>query len=188
MNVRRDLTPLSGLAGIEVFNTTCARKGRGESALTWDDWMAHLEHPVPAIAGDDAHDNPLVGNDELQAWTMVRARERTADAILEAIVQGESYATMGPEIRGVTLRFDAAGAPSPAHTLRASVSSSPAVRVVAVCDVYGADFPRGPAGPEFDEATLWLPSKTRWVRFEVIDARGLKAWSNPFTITGAPPA
>ena len=33
VNILRDTLPLTGLAGIEVFNTTCRRHGRGESSV-----------------------------------------------------------------------------------------------------------------------------------------------------------
>ena len=39
VNILRDTMPLRGLAGIEVFNTTCRCMGRGESSVHWDDWM-----------------------------------------------------------------------------------------------------------------------------------------------------
>ena len=41
-----------GLAGIEVFNTTCRCAGRGESSIHWDDWMALENRLYPAMANE----------------------------------------------------------------------------------------------------------------------------------------
>ena len=49
INVRRDVTPLTGLAGIEVFNTICQRMGRGEAGID----LGRLDGPRrPPAAGD----------------------------------------------------------------------------------------------------------------------------------------
>ena len=103
-NVRRDVLPLYGLSGIEVFNTLCQRMGRGESGQIWDDWLAHSKHLLPAIANDDCHGTNH-GDDRFQGWTMVRSVERTPRAIIEAIERGSSYCTNGPEIRALSVEF-----------------------------------------------------------------------------------
>ena len=95
----RDVTPLHRLAGIEVFNTICQRTGRGVG-----DYLGRLVGPCrpPAacdIANDDCHGTPDHGNDLFQGWTMVRAAERTPQAIVTAIERGASYCTTGPQIR-----------------------------------------------------------------------------------------
>lgn len=59
-----------------------------------------------------------------------------------------------------------------------------ALRVTAICSRRGTDCPAGPLDPgrPFEHATLLLP-QADWVRVEVIDAHGLKAWSNPIDLT-----
>ena len=189
MNVRRDVIQLNGLAGVEVFNTICQRMGRGESGLIWDDWMDLAGHPIPAIANDDCHGNPLRGNDLFQGWTMVYSSERTPQAIIHASEQGMSYCTMGPEIRSLKVTQSATSEQTKAP-FSLEVSCSPAVRVNAVCSFrqgksLGADYPAGPVdlARPFENAVmpLW---QTDWVRVEVIDANGRKAWSNPIDLTG----
>ena len=101
INVRRDVMPLTGLAGIEVFNTICQRMGRGEAGIIWDDWMDHAGHPLPAIANDDCHGNPAHGDDLFQGWSMVRAADRSPQAIVAALERGDRTARHGPEIRSL---------------------------------------------------------------------------------------
>ncbi len=38
-------------------------------------------------------------------------------------------------------------------------------------------------GALFETATFALRANARWVRFEIVDDRGRKAWSNPFDLT-----
>ena len=184
INVRRDVLPLTGLAGIEVFNTICQRMGRGESALIWDDWLDHADRLLPAIASDDCHGSPEHGDDLFQGWTMVRSIDRTPQAIVAALERGSSYSTTGPEIR--SLRITRPARPDfPSRPLRLALDCSPAVRVTAVCSRRGADYPAGPLDPSrpFQRAVVPLPLAD-WVRVEVADANGRKAWSNPVDLTG----
>lgn len=183
ISVLRDVAPLRGLAGIEIFNTVCERMARGESGSIWDEWMLHAATGVPAIANDDCHNNPIHGDDEFQGWTMVRAADRTPQSILTAIATGAAYTTTGPEIRGVTLQRSA-DPPHERYAIEATIRCSPVCGVKAICDGMGDDMPKGPHGPLFEEATLHLSNSSRWVRFEIVDERNRKAWTNPFDLRG----
>ena len=183
INVRRDVMPLTGLAGIEVFNTVCQRMGRGEAGIIWDDWMDHAGHPLPAIANDDCHGSPTHGDDLFQGWSMVRAADRSPRAIVAALERGASYCTTGPEIRSLRVTRSAQSE-SPNRPYRLEVSCSPALRVTAVCSQTGVDYPLGPTDPgnPFEHAVLEL-READWVRVEVLDTHGRKAWSNPIDLT-----
>lgn len=178
INALRDYMPLRGISGVEVYNTLCARSGRGESSVIWDDWMTLLGNTVPAVANDDCHSIRDHGKDEFQAWTMVRVKERSVAAVLEALKNGDSYCSAGPEIHSVEIKtapHPVSGKPVPAATLRTSAVK----RIVAVCDIFGADWPMGPPQEVFEEATVYMNPGVRWARFEVIDHAGAKAWTNP---------
>ena len=178
VNIMRDVLPLKGLAGIEVFNTTCRRAGRGESAVHWDDWMEQTGRLLPALCDDDAHARQEDRHDTYQGWTWVRVKERSSAAISQALAQGASYGSTGPQINGISLSV----ADAERKLVQATVSCSEAQRVSAVCNTYGTDY-RDPDGKTFEEATFPLRPGARWVRFEVIDPQGEKAWSNPFDLT-----
>ena len=181
INVMRDVLPLRGFAGIEVFNTTCRCAGRGESSVNWDDWMEQQTRLYPALANDDAHALASEERDTYQGWTHVRVKERTADAVVAALVAGASYSSTGPEIRSIMIRpinADVDGR----NEFEATVVCSSARRIAAVSDSTGIDYHQH--GALFESATFPLRPNSRWVRFEIVDQRGLKAWSNPFDLTG----
>jgi hypothetical protein len=178
VNILRDTYPLEGLAGVEVFNSTCRRMGRGESGVHWDDWMMLKGHVMPALCNDDSHAREGDRADTYEGWTMARVKERTADAVVEALVNGASYGSTGPQIHGIDItRTDGADGPA----IEASVRCSPAQRIVAVSDTKGASYHEH--GALFEAASVPLAASWRWVRFEVIGPDGAKAWSNPFDLT-----
>ena len=180
VNILRDTLPLHGLAGIEVFNTTCRCAGRGESSVHWDDWMDLLGRPIPALANDDSHALESEERDTYQGWNMVKVRERSAQAIIDALERGSAYVTTGPEIRDIRLRrVDDAGDEN--RVVEASVRCSEAQSILAVFDSYGTEYrPKG--GGTFEAATFRLRPNVKWVRFEIIAPDGAKAWSNPMDL------
>lgn len=180
VNILRDTVPLRGLSGLEVFNTTCRCAGRGESSVHWDDWMSLEDRLYPALANDDAHAAAEARRDTYQGWTMVRVRERTVEAVLAALAAGTAYSSEGPEILDIQVR-DAEGSTDERRMTEATVKCSPARRIAAVSDDWGTEYHQ--YGELFEEATFQVRPNARWVRFEVIGADGLKAWSNPFDLT-----
>ncbi len=179
INVMRDVLPLQGFAGVEVFNTTCRCQGRGESSTHWNDWMEQEDRLYPALANDDSHALEKDQKDTYQAWTMARVKERSAQSIVDALVKGATYCTTGPQIHDISLRR--VDSPDGDRQLvEATISCSEAQRILAVSDTFGREF-RIP-GETFDKATFTLHPASRWVRFEVHAPDGSKAWSNPFDL------
>ncbi len=175
----RDILPLQGLAGIEVFNAIGRCAGRGESGVHWDDWMMLTHQLYPALATDDAHGRDAENWDTYQGWTMVRVKEPTPQAIVTALEKGTSYASTGPEIYDIQLRR----VDDPADERRVvevKMQTSEAQRILGICDAYGASYQT--SGRTFEQATFTLRPDARWVRFEVIAPDGAKAWSNPFDL------
>ena len=180
VNVMRDVLPLRGLAGLEVFNTTCCRAGRGESSIHWDDWMEQEDRLYPALATDDAHARDEAQRDTYGGWTMARVKERTATAVVEALEKGMSYASTGPEI--VDIRLHRVDDPEDEKAVvEVAVRCSEAQRIAVVCDITGTEY-RKP-GQTFDQATFTIRANARWARFEVVGVDGAKAWSQPFDLT-----
>ena len=180
VNILRDTAPLHGFAGVEVFNTTCRRHGRGESSVHWDDWMSLEDRLYPALADDDSHALESENHDTYQGWTVARVKERSTDAILEALVSGATYTTTGPEIHDIRIDNSDDG-PEGSRKSRATISCSEAAKVTAVCNSRGTEHDE--EGRGFESATLDLPPNSRWVRFEIVGLDGSKAWSNPFDLT-----
>jgi len=185
VNILRDTVPLTGLAGIEVFNTTCRCMARGDSSVHWDDWMDFSGQLLPGMANDDSHAAESAERDTYQGWTMVRVKEKTPEAIVAALASGASYSSTGPEIHDIRLQrveVETEEGKAPSHVVEASVRCSAAQRIHAVGNAYGTEYHEG--GKLFETATFKLRPNLNSVRFEILGPDGAKAWSNPFDLTG----
>ena len=88
-----------GLTGLELYNASAEREnGRGDSSYIWD-LALEAGGSLSAIATDDSH-YPLF--DIGDAWTMVRAADRSRLAVLEALRRHDTYASSGPILHDVT--------------------------------------------------------------------------------------
>jgi hypothetical protein len=164
-----DYSPLDGYFAIEVYNDTCMGIGKGFSESAWDDVLDRLG-PVFGIAADDAHGTE---HDCFHGWIMVKSPELTIDGIMNALRAGAFYSTLGPEIvdfdqvdngngkKAVTVKC------SPAQSIVFKGQCSRGRRIVAS------------EGESLTEAAYDVPSGTTYVRVEITDASGKKAWSNP---------
>ena len=100
---------------------------------------------------------------------MVKARELTIESIMEALRTGAFYSTMGPEITDLTLEDKALTAKcSPAQSIVFKAQCSHGQRILP------------PKGELLTEATYNIPESVKYVRVEITDETGKKAWSNPF--------
>ena len=174
-----------GLLGIEVWNSGCELEiGRGDSTVHWDEALER-GRGFTALATDDSH-HP--GYDSGFAWTMVRAAEKSQEAVLEALRTGSFYGSTGPEIRSVEVDEAAV-----------VVECSPAQSVTLVCSrARGARANAGPLGYPKDAqilkrddrglitaVRLERPYEVPFGRIEVADADGRRAWTNPLWIAHA---
>ena len=164
----QDMLDRTGFIGIEVFNFTCeCGIGRGDSGSHWDELLARGQRLL-GLAVDDAHCHYP---DSLGGWIMVKATERTADAILDAILAGSFYASSGPTIEDVTLEEG-----------QVTVRCSPCQAVHVICPTAGCGTTtrrlERDGGP-YTEVTLPLKADWNPIRIECVDDRGRKAWTNP---------
>jgi hypothetical protein len=175
-----DIRSGEGFAGIEVFNGSAELEtGRGDSSSWWDSLLGGGRQ-VFGIGTDDQH-YPLF---ELgAAWTMVRARERTQEAVLEGLRTGASYFSHGPAIHDI--RVDGTSV---------EVACSAARTVVLHMEQeYGVSVSVGLNGRRMgrilETGEHGLITRVRldgdradalYRRVSVIDAEGRRAWSNPF--------
>lgn len=88
-----EIMELTGVLGIEVYNTSTRYIGKAYNMQIWDTILDAGGMKCDAIAVDDTH-RPC---DLFRGWTMVGAREKTQPAVLEALRAGRYYATQGPE-------------------------------------------------------------------------------------------
>ncbi|MEO8423659.1 MAG: CehA/McbA family metallohydrolase [Actinomycetota bacterium] len=169
-----------GLTGLELFNASAEREnGRGNSSYIWD-LALEAGLPLSAIATDDSH-YPLF--DIGDAWTMVRAADRSRDAVLDALRDGRSYASNGPVLHDVRRdgdRIEVRCSPCRSVGLQTRYQEGWAVRA----DHRGRQ--EGARVLERDDAGLVVRAEFRpdiealpFVRVVATDAGGRTAWTNP---------
>ncbi|MEP6973642.1 MAG: hypothetical protein ABI869_05810 [Actinomycetota bacterium] len=169
-----------GLTGLELFNASAEREcGRGDSSYVWD-LALEAGMPLSAIATDDSH-YPLsdIGN----AWTMIRAAERSREAVLEALRGGQTYASHGPMLHDVLRdrdEIDVQCSPCLSVALHSRYQEGWAVRA----DHRGRQ--EGARILERDDRGSIVRARFRpdvdglpFVRVVATDAEGRSAWTNP---------
>ena len=153
--------------GVEVFNSVCeAMDGLGDSSVHFDQALS-AGIRWTAFAVDDAH---RLARDAFGGWIMVKARELTRRAILGAIRKGHFYATQGPVIRSLRVSGGTV-----------HLTCSPARKIV-----WHAEGPHGEVliakrgtRSRGRFALQRLVGRSRYLRLEIVDAAGRKAWCNP---------
>ena len=161
LNTPEQIRALTGLDGIEIYNTVSGmhHSDRPDSGLIVDQ-IATGGLLLPLIAADDTH---YYDGDDCYAWIMVEAADNARSFLLPAIRRGDYYATQGPEI----------------HLWREGdemvVRCSPARRIVFLSNFVWSE--RVFVGEDLTEARYKIRRGESYVRAEVTDAEGKRAWS-----------
>ncbi|MDH7571496.1 MAG: CehA/McbA family metallohydrolase [Armatimonadota bacterium] len=171
-----DLMPIEGCFAVEVYNDTCAGIGKSTSETHWDD-LLDWKGPLLGIACDDAHG---AEHDCFHGWVMVKATDLSRESILNALVTGSFYSTMGPALHDVALVSTKEVRDGVEVERRKVVVRSSPVRSI----VFKAQRSRGrrhlaPEGGFLEQAEFTLNGSEKYVRVELTDEFGRKAWSNP---------
>lgn len=167
-----EMYDLHGLAGAEIFNSVSGfpfNPGRDEASYYWDIWSKNGKL-VNAFAGDDSHH---YAGEQTKAFTMVNAQSLRADAIMDAMKKGNFYASTGPRFHSIDIDTD---------TGIITVECSRDVEAV----VFKSNTPWPDGGYQEisgrGQASYRPMFEDRFVRVELIDRDGRKAWCSPFVV------
>lgn len=174
-NDEEDIACLEGLIGMEIFNYgthICENCGNGELMY---DLRLRKGHKLWCFAADDNHnhvpfDSPA--NDSFGGFIVVKAKALQEESLLEAIADGSFYASMGPEI------FDFYVQDGYAY-----LTCSAAQRVYITDDWRNYRLGYRDSG-RICAFTCEVRPDAQYVRAEVIDELGRKAYSNPIWLRG----
>lgn len=174
-----DLLQLRGLAGIEVYNTSCRPVGKEYNMEIWDE-LCDSGMICNALAVDDIHTE----REFFGGWTVVCCEECTEESVMAALRNGSYYATQGPEFTGIEFTDG-----------KLSASFSPAVSVIAVANRYSGQCAALPPtvgnNTPISEATFDFTGFVHgcreagvqgYIRLQIIDSNGRYAWTNPITV------
>jgi len=149
--------------GMEVYNNVCDRlNGKGYSNVHWDD-LLDAGHRILGFAVDDTHAATNIAG----GWIIVKAGNRTPDAILSSIRNGNFYSSQGPEIKSIGVRGR-----------EIKVTCSPVMRINFItnrsggCSIFVGH-------PRLKEAVWTVPKGNTYARIELVSVFGKIAWSNP---------
>lgn len=163
LNTLEQILPLRGVDATEIYNSVSGvhMSRRADSSLIVD-MLATQGRVYPLLASDDTH--YYDGTDECVAWSMVQAEKCTSDALIDAVKKGNFYATQGPEV----------------HLYREGdeyvVRCSPCREIVYLSNLVWT--PRVFEGDGITEARYTPREDERFLRVEVTDEYGKKAWTN----------
>ena len=171
LNTPAFMRSLSGLSGVEIWNSasTLPLNGdRADSSSLLDVTWASGGELIPVFANDDSH--PY--RDEAGvAATMVQAEALTEEAVMAALRTGRFYATTGPEIRQIEIL----------DGREVFVHCSPAESIIFYSDLPWAEG-RVLMGRGMTEGRYRIRQNDHFVRIEIRDSAGRKAWSSPVRI------
>lgn len=169
LNTPKDALELPGLAATEIYNaiSTVGQSEHRAYSGYFVDLLANEGVALVLLAVDDAH--MYNGEDETKAFVMVRAKSFDDRSLLEAVRDGDFYASQAPELYTVwndgTLTIEC----SPCRKI--AVLSN----LVWVCD-------HVKAGEGLTHMEYTPKPGEKYVRVEVTDENGKRAWSNVFPL------
>ena len=159
-----ELSVLKGFHAIEVYNKGAEHLCRAGIADVYWDMLLRRGYKIFGMASDDTHKK----FDAFGGWICVKAKEKSHAAILEALFDGQFYASSGPEILDFGLDGD-----------KAYISCSGCREIHFVTWP-----PRGASQFAFDrdpltEGVYTLKGGEKYLRIECVDDNGRAAWTNP---------
>lgn len=164
----REAMKLTGIVGAEIYNSVSTvpwNGDRADSSLYFDLWAANGKI-VRCLAGDDSH---FYTGEQTRSCIMLRAEECSPEAILRALERGDFYASQGP--RFTDLRVGGG---------KVEVGFTGADTAVFYSNTVwcGDRVARGCRGA----AAYTIKETDRFVRVELWDEAGNRAWSSPFPV------
>ena len=164
-----DLLKLKNYIGIEIYNTSCEKaKGKGYSSVHWDE-LLQKGKKIFGFAVDDAHHHfdEYREDDVLGSFIMVKAASLSERDILNSIKNGNFYSSTGPVIENIEIDKN-----------RIYVKTSPVKHIDFIAERWkGRRF----SGKRklLKEIEYEIKGDEKYIRIEITDRYGRKAWSNP---------
>ena len=164
-----EMMNLDGFAAAEIYNSVSAapwNANRADSSHYFDLWAAKGKI-VKAVASDDSH---WYTGEQTKSYTIVQAEALNTRSILDAIKAGKFYASQGPRFYEISYDYDKVYVKFSNEVKRVIVYSN---SVWVDQRVY--DNPNG-------EIVYYRAKSDKFVRIELIDGTGNRAWSSPFLL------
>ncbi len=162
---KKEIELIKNADALEVYNHVCEQAiGKGDSTNIYDS-LLQAEHQYGAISCDDSH-----GGEEacFGGWINVKAKDNSVDSIMDAIKNGSFYASTGPSIHDI--RYDGESIEVDCSEVRSINFMSRAQKGTQI---------RADKGSSLTTATWECKSASTYIRVQIEDHEGRKAWSQP---------
>ncbi len=163
-----------GLFGVEIVNGSVILSGGYEDEHILDDfWRAGK--PVYCIAADDCHAKYPIGsknNDCFRGWVQINAETLTYDNIMNALKNGEFYASAGPEIYSLVIDGN-----------KVKIEFSDCVKVNYITKGRRSLSVIADEGETVNYAEFEIKEKDVYFRITVVDKNGKKAYTQVYEIS-----
>lgn len=160
----QDAREVEAAHAVEIYNHGCAVTCDRADGTAILDLLLSEGRQLTAVATDDAH---FTEPDHFGGWVMVKSKENTPDALLNALKKGHFYSSEGPELHHIEREKN-----------ELTICSS-AVSTVIVQGKGSATVALHGASMTKSKIKLGRVSQSEWLRVTVRDAAGRRAWSNP---------
>ncbi|MDD4849255.1 MAG: PHP domain-containing protein [Gemmiger sp.] len=172
LQTHEDYRGLRGVFAMEIYNHGCELDGLyGYAPQAYDEMLRTGTH-LHCVATDDNHDAYPVGdprNDSFGGFTMIRAPALNYGAIIQALKNGDFYASTGPELYGLEIKGDAL-----------CVRCSPVEKIYAVTQGRRCYMAVAEPGHTITEACFPLRGDEGYLRMDCRDGAGNHAYSNAY--------
>ena len=172
LNSTELMLALGGVCAAEIYNTVSGtpwNAPRADSSQPLD-VLACVGRPLPLVAADDSH---FYEGEHCRSFTMVQAERCESAEIIAALRAGRFYASQGPRFEDVEVLED-----------RLIIVTSPVSRVTFLSDLpWVGGRCRVGEGLTREEYVFERRRGERWVRAEIEDAEGRRAWLSPIRLS-----
>ena len=166
------------LMAMEIYNAYCDTAYANGYALELWDMVLGRGKRIWGVAGDDAHLNPKKRcySDAGHGWVELWAEALTEDAVLQALKAGAFFSTQGPVFHEIVVEDG---------TLHLRCSPVKEVRWRTFGKVGHVE--RAHDNTPVTSASLpdWF-RPCKFIRIELVDDQGKRAWSNPIFVRHSP--
>ena len=164
LNDKEDVKALNGFSFVEIYNSVSdvCMSNRADSSYIIES-LANDGVVIPLIATDDVH--YYNEQDNCVSFVMVKAKSSKQKDILKALSNGDYYSSQGPHLEvkreGNTIFAECSPCQKIAFMTNAAWASDRVVRADSL-----------------ERAEYTLKELEKWLRVEVVDKNGNRAWSN----------
>jgi len=168
-----DYLNYEGLFAIEIYNTGCVQAGHGDDERAFND-MLRVGKRLYCTAADDAHNLAGFGspyNDAFGGWVCINAEKLEYSTIMEALKNGDFYASTGPQIKSLTrdgniVKIETSGC----KKINLRTGGRRTKKVIAN------------EGEEITSAEFELQESDVYFRIRIEDAFGKRAYTQPYPV------